>query len=77
MKTNVTLRVDRDLAREAKILAAQRGTSLSHLLAEQLEQLLRLDREYQAAKQGALADLDQGFDLGWTPPKSRDELHER
>lgn len=35
------------------------------------------DREYERARQRALARLDRGFDLGWTPPASRDELHER
>ena len=77
MKTNVTLRVDTELAREAKVLAARRGTSLSRLMAEQLEDLLRRDRDYEAAKRRALARLESGFDLGWTPPASREELYER
>lgn len=77
MKTNVTLRIDSELAREAKVLAAREGTSLSHLMARQLEELTRRDRQYRAAQQRALARLDTGFDLGWTPPESREELYER
>ena len=77
MKTNITLKVDADLIREAKILAAQRGTSVSGLLAQQLEDLVRRDRVYEAAKRRALARLGEGYDLQWTPPASRDELHER
>lgn len=77
MKTNVTVRVDASLVREAKVLAARQGTSLSRLLAEQLEALLRRDRDYEAAKRRALARLETGFDLGWTPPVSRQELYER
>ena len=77
MKTNVTLRVDSELAREAKVMAARRGTSLSRLMAQQLEDLLRRDRDYEAAKRRALARLEKGFDLGWTPPASRQELYER
>jgi len=77
MKTHVTLRIEADLAREAKVLAARRRTSLSRLMAEQLEELLRLDRDDEAAKQRALARLEEGYDLGWTPPKNRDELYER
>lgn len=77
MKTNITLKVDADLVREAKILAAQRGTSVSGLLASQLEDLVRRDRGYEAAKRKALARLRKGYDLNWTPPASRDELHER
>jgi ferritin-like protein len=34
-------------------------------------------REYERAKRRALARLKRGFDLGITPPKSRDELHDR
>lgn len=77
MKTNVTLRIDADLAREAKVLAARQGTSLSRLMAEQLEDLTRRDRDYRAAQHRALARLDTGFDLEWTPPGSRGELYER
>jgi len=58
------------------VLAARRGTSLSRL-AEQLEDLIRRDRDYEAAKRRALARLDKGFEPGCTPPASRKELHER
>ena len=77
MKTNITLSVDKDLVREAKVLAAQQGTSISGLLAQQLEELIRRDRGYEAAKSRALANLAKGHDLGWVPPSSRDELYER
>lgn len=77
MKRNITLRIDEDLVRDAKILAAQRGSSVSRLLAEELEQLVRRDKSYEAAMRRALARLNRGYDLGWTPPASRDELHER
>lgn len=77
MKTNITLSVDANLVRDAKILAARQGTSVSRLMAEQLESLVRMDRQYDSARQRSLARLDRGFDLGWTPPASRDELHER
>jgi len=76
-KSNVTLSVEADLLREAKVLAAQRGTSVSRLLADELEKLVRQDKAYETAKRRALARLDKGYDLGWTPPASRDELHER
>lgn len=77
MKTNITLRLDADLLREAKVLAARKGSSVSRLMTEQLEELVRKDREYERAQRRALARLERGFDLRWTPPASRDELHER
>lgn len=75
--TNVTLRIDTDLLQDAKVLAARQGTSVSRLMADQLEEIVRRDRAYAQAQQRALARLDKGYDLGWTPPASRDELHER
>lgn len=77
MKTNVTLSVDSDLLQDAKVLAARRGTSVSRMMTEQLEELVRKDREYDRARRRALARLESGFDLGWTPPASRAEIHER
>ena len=77
MKTNITLKIDSDLLREAKIMAAQEATSLSAFVTQQLEDAVRQRRGYESARRRALARLKQGWDLGWTPPVSRDELHER
>ena len=74
---NITLRVDDELVREAKILAARRGTSVSRLIAEELEELVRSERNYEAARTRALARLAQATDLGWTAPGSREELYDR
>jgi len=63
--------------REARILAAMEGSSISALLAKSLEQEVRKRKRYEQARGSALAMLKTGFHLGWTPPHSRDELHER
>lgn len=77
MKTNLTLRVDESLVRDAKVLAARRGTSVSRLVAEQLEEMTRRDHAYETARQRAEARLARGYDLRWSRPSFRDELHER
>jgi hypothetical protein len=77
MKTNVTLKLDADLLREARVIAAEEGRSVSALLTERLELLVRERKAYDRARRRALARLREGLDLGWTPPGSRDELHER
>jgi hypothetical protein len=77
MKSNITLKLDSTLLREAKILAAEEGTSISALLAVRLEQIVRERKTYERARKRALARLREGMDLRWTPPRSRDELHER
>jgi hypothetical protein len=76
-KANVTLTIDADLLREARVLAAEEGTSVSGLLRDRLEELVRRHKSYDAARRRALARLRTGYDLQWTPPRSRDELHER
>ncbi len=77
MKTNVTLKLDADLLREARIIAAEEGRSVSALLTERLESLVRERKAFDRARRRALARLREGLDLRWTPPQSRDELHER
>jgi len=39
--------------------------------------LLRERKAFDKARRRALSRLRQGLELQWTPPKSRDELHER
>ncbi len=77
MKSNLTLKLDATLIREARILAAEEGTSISALLATRLEQIVNERKTYDRARKRALARLREGLDLNWTPPRSRDELHER
>jgi hypothetical protein len=77
MKTNVTLKLDASLLREVRILAAEEDTSISALLAARLEEIVRQRKTYSRARKRALARLREGLDMQWTPPRSRDELHER
>ncbi|HEX4541800.1 MAG TPA: DUF6364 family protein [Candidatus Acidoferrum sp.] len=77
MKTNVTLKLDAKILKEARVLAAEQGSSISRLLADKLEELVRERKGYERARKRALARLRSGMDLGWTRPGSRDELHER
>lgn len=77
MKRNVTLKMDADILKEARILAAEEGSSMSQLLSAKLQELVRERKGYDRARKRALARLRVGMDLGWTRPSSRDELHER
>ena len=75
--TNITIKVESDLAQEARVLAAKRGTSLSRLVAEQLKLLVHEDQVYASARRRALRQLKHGYDLGWEKPDNRDVLHDR
>jgi hypothetical protein len=77
MKQNVTISLDRQTICKAKIVAARRGTSISGLLAQQIEILVGEEEAYERAERQAVALLDEGFHLGGGTPTSREELHER
>jgi hypothetical protein len=77
MKANITLKLDAEILREARILAAEEGSSISGLLAAKLEELVRERKGYDRARRRAVKRLREGWDLGWTPASARDELHER
>ena len=77
MKRNITLKLDSDLLRKARILAAEEDSSISALLAGQLEKAVAERAGYARAKRQALASIAKSLDLGFTPPRSRDELHQR
>jgi hypothetical protein len=77
MKANITLKIEEGLLREARVLAAEEGSSISALLAVRLEQAINERKGYEQARRSAVARLRSGYDLRWTPARSRGELHER
>jgi hypothetical protein len=76
-KQNVTVSLNQQTLRKAKILAARRGSSISGLLAQQIEILVGEEEAYDRAERQAMALLDQGFHLGGVISANRDEWHER
>jgi hypothetical protein len=76
-KQNLTISLDRQTIQKAKIITARRSTSISALLARQIEFLVSDDEDYERARRQAMALLDQGFHLGGVIRASRDDLRER
>jgi hypothetical protein len=76
-RQNVTVSLTRETLRKAKVLAAQRETSVSGLLAAQIEAMVGEDEAYRRAEKRARELMDEGFDMGRRPRFNRDELHER
>jgi hypothetical protein len=76
-KYNVTVSLDRKIIQKAKIFAARHSTSISGLLAQQIEFLVGEEEAYERAERLAMSLLDEGFHLGGTIRAGRDELHER
>ena len=63
----ITIKVDIELIREAKRLAAEEGSSISALLAAKLEEIVRQRKNYDAARRRALARLKKGIRLALDP----------
>ena len=78
-KQNITLSLAKDILRKVKIIAVERGTSVSGLLTSILEDVVRHKENYKTAYRSHKLILERGIDLGtsgsaiWT----REELHER
>jgi hypothetical protein len=76
-KQNITLRLSKRTIHKARVLAAQRSTSISGLLTSQIEQLAEPEDDYQRAMRRAMARMEKGFHMGEIPRLDRDALHER
>jgi len=76
-RQNLTVSLDPQTIQKAKIIAARRSTSISGLVACQIEILVGEEEAYERAQRQASTLLDQGFHLGGVIRVSRDELHER
>jgi hypothetical protein len=76
---NVTLAIPKDILRKAKIMAVEKGISLTGLLTQALTEIVMKEEKYREARRRNCELLDEGLDLGtggnitW----KREDLHER
>ena len=76
MKRNLTVQLDDEVIRRAKVLAAKRGTSVSGLVAAELARLVADDERYEEAWRRARRAMGDATERGgrrW----DRGELHDR
>jgi hypothetical protein len=64
MAQNLTVRLESSTIHKAKVLAAKRSTSVSRLVADEIDRLVQEDEAYEQARIEALADLESGISLG-------------
>jgi len=77
VKQNITLAIDKQVLKRARAFAAQRGTSVSSMLAAELRDIVERETAYEQAKAKALALLDSPFHLGGGAVPAREKLHDR
>src|SRR5664280_695923 len=75
-KTNLTLQLDEDVIRRARVVAAKRGTSVSALVAADLASLVEQDARYAEAQERAAELMQVAVRRGGRSWR-RDELHDR
>jgi hypothetical protein len=76
-KRNVTVSLDEETARWARVEAARRDMSVSKLLAEVLQEKMRVDEGYEAAMSAYLGRPPQALRKRRSRYPSRDEVHDR
>jgi hypothetical protein len=77
MKQNITLSIEKELLKKARLMAAKKETSVTKFLTEQLAKMVSEEDRYDLAKKRALTILKKGFHLGGCIIAKRKELHER
>lgn len=74
---NITLALDEETLREARVIAARRGLSVSALMRAELANLVARERGYERARASAARRLRRGASLGGGKLAPREELHDR
>jgi hypothetical protein len=75
-KRNLTVQLEEEVIRQARIMAAKRGTSVSGLVAHELEELVAQDARYEEARRRAEEIMAEAAPRGGRTWR-RDELHDR
>jgi len=75
-KRNLTVELDDQMIRKAKVVAAKRGTSVSRLVAHELQDLIQADARYEEARDRSLKALDGAKPRGGRNWR-REDLHKR
>jgi plasmid stability protein len=74
---NVTITLDEEVARWARIRAAERNTSVSRLVGEMLKEKMREEEKYRQAMEHFLAQKPKVLKEPGTSYPKREELYDR
>jgi hypothetical protein len=74
---NVTVTLDEETARWARLEAARREMSVSSLIRNLLQENMRQNHTYEVARRRYLSRPAQSLNKPGSPYPSRDEMHDR
>jgi hypothetical protein len=75
-KVNVTVKIEKDLLRKIRIIAAEEGTSISAIVTDAIEEKSTRSGRYEQARTRALALMEEGIPFEG-PMLTREQMHER
>ncbi|CAM4426786.1 DUF6364 domain-containing protein [Nocardia ninae] len=76
-KRNLTIQLDEEVITSAKVIAVQRGTSVSALVTQYLREIAQDAERYEYAKQQALQLMAEAEGHGGRVTWTREELYDR
>ncbi|MFI6997632.1 DUF6364 family protein [Nocardia sp. NPDC050175] len=76
-KRNLTLQLDEEVITSTKVIAVQRGTSVSAMVAQYLREIAQDAERYEYAKQQALELMANAEGHGGHINWSREDLYDR
>jgi hypothetical protein len=76
-KRNLTVQLDEETIDKARVLAAKRGTSVSPLVALQIEELTDADERYEESWRIARETMEHAAAHGGPRAWNRDDLYDR
>lgn len=74
---NVTITLDEEVARWARVWAAEHDTSVSRMLGDELKRKMQTERQYERAMRRFLAREPQPLKKPHASYPARDALYER
>lgn len=77
MNRNLTIQLDENTIKNARVVAARRSISISKLVSEEIKKASDAEDYWITAKRTALNQLQRPFHLGGHKLPSRESLYER
>lgn len=77
MNRNLTVQLDENIIKKARIVAAKRSISISRLVSDEIKKAAETEDHWSTAKRTALNQLNHPLHLGGQKLPKRESLYDR
>jgi post-segregation antitoxin (ccd killing protein) len=77
MTRNLTIQLDENTIKRARIVATRRSISISRLVSEEINKAAETEEYWSTARRTALNQLNNPFHLGGQKQPNRESLYDR